>query len=110
MEKAGTGLKRVRDACTDNGNKVDFRFTDSFWITMHSNQDVTENVTENVTEKRHILIYRQIKLNKCITIDQLAEACKTNSRTILRDIERLKKEGFLKRIGPAKGGHWELIE
>jgi predicted HTH transcriptional regulator len=42
MEKAGTGIKRVRDACSDNGNEVNFNFTDAFWITMHSNERVGE--------------------------------------------------------------------
>ncbi len=28
-------IKRVRGACSDNGNEVSFRFTDAFWITIH---------------------------------------------------------------------------
>ena len=104
MEKAGTGVKRVRDACTENRNKVAFRFTDAFWITMHSN----ENVTENVTENRHVLILQQFQQNDTITIDHLAELFKVTRRTIIRDIEKLKEDGLLKRIGPAKGGHWEI--
>jgi len=63
-----------------------------------------------VTENRHILILRQIKVNNNITVDQLAEAFNITRRTIMRDIEKLKEEGLLKRIGPAKGGHWEVIE
>ena len=30
MEKAGTGIKRVTDACVENGNEVNFEFSDSF--------------------------------------------------------------------------------
>jgi predicted HTH transcriptional regulator len=37
MEKAGTGIKRVTNACIKNGNEVNFEFSDSFWITMKSN-------------------------------------------------------------------------
>jgi ATP-dependent DNA helicase RecG len=114
MEKAGTGIKRVKDACSENGNKVAFRFTDAFWITMYSNENVTENVIENVTENvienRHTLILSQLKLNNKITIDQLAVTFKINRRTIIRDIEKLKNDGKIKRIGPAKGGHWEIRE
>jgi predicted HTH transcriptional regulator len=28
--------------------------------------------------------------------------------TIIRDIEKLKKIGVIKRIGPDKGGYWEI--
>jgi len=31
-------------------------------------------------------------------------------RSILRHISVLKEKGIIKRIGPAKGGHWEVIE
>lgn len=47
MEKAGTGIQRVKDACSSNGNKILFDFTDSFWVTIETNENVTENVTEN---------------------------------------------------------------
>ncbi len=36
MEKAGTGIKRVRDACDANDNKISFAFTDAFWIQIYS--------------------------------------------------------------------------
>jgi len=110
MEKAGTGVKRVRDACTDNGNKVDFRFTDSFWITMHSNQDVTENVPENVPEKRLNVIMELIKLDAGISMLDLAKKIGVDHKTIKRDIAKLKTLSLLKRIGPAKGGHWEVLD
>ena len=30
--------------------------------------------------------------------------------TIIRDLEKMKNSGQIKRIGPAKGGHWEIIK
>jgi predicted HTH transcriptional regulator len=30
--------------------------------------------------------------------------------TLHRDIEKLKSEGLIQRIGPAKGGHWQIIK
>jgi len=30
--------------------------------------------------------------------------------TIARNVDNLKRKGILKRIGPAKGGHWEITE
>jgi ATP-dependent DNA helicase RecG len=113
LKKAGTGVKRVRDACAENGNKVAFRFTDAFWVTIHSNENVTKNVTknvtENVTENRQSLIMKEIKLNPKVSYDQLCKILGVARMTVYRDIEILKEEGKLKRIGPAKGGYWEII-
>ena len=33
-----------------------------------------------------------------------------NEKTIKRDITKLKEKGILKRIGPDKGGHWEIVD
>lgn len=113
MEKAGTGITRVTNACIDNGNKVSFDFSDSFWVTIHSNENVTENVTENVaenvTEKRLVLIINEIKKNPKISYKQLSKLLDVTRMTVYRDIEKLKESGTLKRIGPAKGGHWEVV-
>ena len=38
MEKAGTGIQRVKDACLSNGNKVSFDFSDSFWVEIETNK------------------------------------------------------------------------
>ncbi len=68
-----------------------------------------KNVTENVTEKRNYLIIREIKKNNSISIDQLAEKLKVTRRTIIRDIEKMKNQKILCRIGPSKGGYWKIL-
>ncbi len=69
--------------------------------------DVTENVTD-VTENRVKLILDEILVNNRISIDQLARLLKVTRRTILRDLKSLKEKKVIKRIGPDKGGHWEV--
>ena len=112
MEKAGTGIKRVRDACRINGNEANFHFTDAFWITIHSNvkdtKNVPDNVPDNVPNNRQMIILQLIQNNKQILLKELAEMLKVSTRTIRRDIEKLKQMNKLKRIGPAKGGHWVI--
>ena len=70
---------------------------------------VGEKRAENVTEKRVDLILRQLRRNNTITVEQLAEKFNVTQRTIIRDIEKMKNKGLIRRIGPAKGGHWEII-
>ncbi len=48
--------------------------------------------------------------NPKITAKQIEEATQLSRRGVEYNIDKLKKEGKLKRIGPAKGGHWVIIE
>ena len=45
-----------------------------------------------------------------MTIPELAEALGMTSRGVEKQISKLRRDGRLRRIGPAKGGHWEVIE
>ncbi len=69
---------------------------------------VTVNVTENVTENRRLSILGEIKRNPKVTLPKLADTLGVNRRTIARDIAALKASNRLRRIGPDKGGHWEV--
>ena len=115
MEKAGTGIKRIRDACEQNGNKVIFSFSDSFWVEIESNnqadvpENVTGNVTGNVTDRQNTILL-MIAENKFISVREIAEKLNFSKRTILREIDDMKTMGLLKRIGKGKGGHWEIIK
>ena len=110
MEKAGTGIKRVTDACKENGNEILFDFTDSFLVTIESNfgEDDTDNGTDYVTNRRHLII-ALIKKNNKISTAQIAGKLHVSKRTILREIDQLKKNGLLKHIGSARAGCWEII-
>jgi ATP-dependent DNA helicase RecG len=46
--------------------------------------------------------------NPRISTAQLAEAIGITPKGIEWQLTRLKKEGLLKRIGPAKGGSWAI--
>ena len=45
-----------------------------------------------------------------LTREQLAEKLNISSETIKKNIEKLKAKKILKRIGPDKGGHWEILD
>jgi len=48
--------------------------------------------------------------NKYITTKELSEHIKISTTAVDNNISKLKKKGILRRVGPAKGGHWEVIE
>ena len=68
------------------------------------------NVTENVTENRIQLIEEEIRNNSRISLIDLSRILNVSKMTIYRDIEKMKKNGIVKRVGPDKGGYWKIID
>ena len=50
-----------------------------------------------------------IEKDSSITVPEIAKALSISTRTIHNHIRRLKKAGLLRRVGPDKGGHWEVV-
>lgn len=116
VENWGTGFQRIVRECEKNGNKMpDFSEKVGAFVVAFSKrkenvpENVSENVLENVPENRDGLICQLIKKTSTITVTELAKKIGVNERTIKRDIEKLKKEGRIKRIGPDNGGHWKVL-
>jgi len=110
IEKYGSGIKRIYTICKDYGiipPKFNIK-QGSFEVVLYKEKrNVTDNVTDNVTENNILNI---IATNNNITTSELAEKLKLTRRTIARYINKLKDKGVLKRIGPDKGGYWEIIK
>lgn len=49
-----------------------------------------------------------IQEDPSISKADMVENGKLSKKTVEYNIEVLKKKGFLKRVGGAKGGHWEV--
>ena len=88
----------------------------------------TDNVLENVpgnstqlSERQRSIIKRledtgkrnvlgNVLENAIESSVSLANFFGVNERTIRRDLQILQREGFIRHVGPDKGGHWEVIE
>jgi ATP-dependent DNA helicase RecG len=70
-------------------------------------QNDVENNVETLT-KTEVKILQLINQNGVITISGLAKKLKISMSTIDRHITKLKKKKILSRIGPDKGGHWNI--
>jgi len=51
-----------------------------------------------------------INQNKSISINEISKICKVGRETIKRDLNKLKDMNVIQRIGPDKGGYWQVIE
>ncbi len=56
------------------------------------------------------MILRQLTLAPTDTIPDLARHLGKSESAIERAIRKLRTDGKLNRIGPAKGGHWQVVE
>ena len=61
------------------------------------------------TQKSSQKILDMIVSNPHITIREMADVLNITDRAIKKNIENLKKNGVLKRVGPDKGGSWEVV-
>ena len=66
----------------------------------------TQETTQETTQK----ILNQIRQNPSITREELVKAIGLSGDGIKYNLNKLKQKGLLKRIGPTKGGHLEVIE
>ncbi len=61
-------------------------------------------------EKAVEKILNAIKNNSKITQNELMEVTSLTRRGVEWNLAKLKEKGIIKRIGPAKGGYWEVIK
>lgn len=59
--------------------------------------------------ENEIKILESISSNPHITIKQLSKELQISTTAVENNIKKLKKKNLLKRVGPPKGGHWEII-
>jgi len=71
--------------------------------------EVLTKTSEKVSEKTSEKIIHTLDLNHTMTIAELAKTLGLSTRSIERNLQKLQKEGRLRRIGPARGGYWEVV-
>lgn len=67
----------------------------------------SEKNTLNSTKSK---ILKEIKANPIISAKQLADILGITSRAVEKNLAQLRESNTIRRIGPDKGGHWEVIE
>ena len=60
-------------------------------------------------DKTQKAILSEIELDNAITVKQLSEKLNFGTTKIKSNITKLKELGILNRVGPDRGGHWEVI-
>jgi len=108
----GSGIKRALEAWP----QIDFlNDRDGCLLTATNHRKTTdssgkklEKVGEKLSQNQQSII-EQIVRNPYVSARELSEIVGISSRKIEENIRKLKDQGVVKRIGPAKGGHWEVL-
>ena len=78
-------------------------------------QHITKNITKSITKTTPITlsgaalkVVRMIEKNPNITTAQMAEVIGVAKRNLITFTNNLQRDGIIRHIGPARGGHWEV--
>ena len=125
IEKYGSGIKRVLEAFAKHGlPQPDFQLLPGGFrvlVFAESYQKVTNKLGNELGDKlgdglgdrlsdNQKLILDTIGDNPVISLSELSKIVGISQTAIENNVAGLKNRGLLKRIGPAKGGRWELVK
>ena len=122
IETMGTGLTDLLDACKANGLKrplleeVPSGFRIVIWrpkAVANRGGDAQKGSlksTQKTPQKTPQKILAAIRANPSVGTLEMADMIGVERSTVARAIAKLKRDGILRRVGPDKGGHWEVVE
>ena len=123
VEKAGTGIKRIREAMKKYGLKVRFDVNERWFdvifsrkMQIVSEEDIQEKVgvkSQKTPRKRPENAQKlldAITNNPFITRQELVKITNLSEYSIKYIIGKLKKAKAVQRIGGDKGGHWKVLK
>lgn len=126
IEAWGRGIEKIVRECREHGlNSPEYDISMSgLMLTFQANPQygarapglppagkTTEKLGERLGEKlgkTRAAIVQTMQTNPQVTITQLAERLALSATAIEKNIRLLKTQGYVQRIGPARGGHWEV--
>jgi ATP-dependent DNA helicase RecG len=108
----GSGIKRALEGWPDI-DFVDDREGCLFTATVHRKEikgTVEAGVLQTTPGKTPGKILELLKEDPSLSIPELAGQLGKSESAVERAVRSLRKTGQLKRIGPAKGGYWEVTK
>jgi len=104
VEQVGSGINRIKNSLKDAGLPEPIFKTKGIFTIIFKRK-----AQPKLSGKTSGKILAMVKENSKITIPQMSEIIGVTERSIERNVKKLKADRKLKRIGPDKGGYWEVI-
>ena len=106
IEKWGRGIKLILSKEPDTKfSEVGTKFIATF---IRKSYYEGKKGVEKLSANENI-IYTLIRNNPYISKIEMMSHGKLTKKTVEYNLEKLKKKGILKRVGPDKGGYWEVV-
>jgi ATP-dependent DNA helicase RecG len=126
VERMGSGIERMRELMHDAGLKEPVFEMDAFFrVTFYRDpryslkadretveKGLVEKLGDRLVEKlgeNEKRILEIIAKNRFVTIPELSKMLGISTTAVENNLAKLKVKKMLKRIGPDKGGHWEIV-
>ena len=116
IEKAGTGIQRMRDGMKEAGLlEPGFEFSGFFAIILRRHKIVEKKVKERLQVsadrmQRMLIIAQYLRDSGNLDIGPLSERLSASGRTIRRDLEILEQYGWVKSTGATRNRQYSLTE
>jgi ATP-dependent DNA helicase RecG len=115
IEKAGTGVQRMRDGMKQVGLlEPNFEFSGFFTIILRRfnlNKDIMQEFSlNNKRAERIVTILQQLVMHQALDIEQIAVELAITARTVRNAVDMLVTKGWVEGSGSTKGRTYKLTE
>ena len=103
-------VKVSQSYANENGGKVGGKVGGD--VVENIVENIAENIVDSIVEKlstTRAKIVRIIWKNPNATALSISKEIDIASRNVQEHLRKLQEQGVIRRIGPDKGGHWEII-
>ena len=131
IERYGSGIHRILDECRNaglpepqfenfsGGFRIKFCLiearvgrTPKSVVASGGGENVIEKVhrksSQKSSQKRSQKIFETMSKDPHVTIAQLSVLCEIGTRAVQKNIDLLREQGLLRRVGADKGGRWDV--
>ena len=106
----GSGIGRIKKLCKEHGI-AEPKFEElqkGFQVILYKQKILTTQETTQETTRDKII--KLLKANCKYTKKDLMTMLHKGDSTIKEHLDRLKRDGVIKRVGSTKAGYWEVLD
>ena len=111
-EDVGSGTSKIIQWCKEWGlPEPTYEEAGASFVTVFHNpkpEDGGQQGGQKITPKQ-AMVLDLIRRNPLISRHDIASKLEINDSVVRKHLDALKAKGVLKRVGPDKGGHWEVV-
>jgi len=117
VERTGMGIRKMKEAMRKAGlPKPEFHADTFFRAVFYRSPEYAlkettgEKTREKTREKRVEKILALLRSDPSLTTADLAQATSLTVKGVEWNLKKLKDAGRIRRVGPDKGGYWEVVD